>query len=761
MIRRLVNGRSSDEGMSVVMVVISFTVLFAVVLTTSVYVIRSLRPTTAFTDSEKALSAAESGIADYLARAGANPGYWQTTDCDNAALQAPTTDSTCGWDQTTSVGWAPVDAGDQADTAPAYHYEVLGWDEQNGTEATALSLRVTGRSGDQYRTVEVSATRTSTEQYAGYQNHWVLPLTTCVDADGARLYQRTPEVYQGSKTPQCLRTANAMGTYFGWANDAGNRSGEDTWQLNAWVNPVGGDFFSNDIGFLNPGPSLSGTAEGSPLSGFYQVNGTLTVANPWCGSTGLVQGWQTGTSFSADCGQLPTNTSSGLPKSRVATTEQPGLSSTKTLPYDTTALAEAPGCHYYGPTRIVMESDGTMRVWSKQSVYPELTVAVASRSGTLPTCGTGLELSSDDGAHVVVPAGMVIYVDDLPADVVSTHGVVNERLEAGELGGDATYGFLPTGQTLASVLTDETIQNTAIKLDTSTYPSSRYRTKGNLWIEGEYRGDVTVGSAGAVLITGDLIAAGGTGVDSADQLGIVANEVYVVDQRLSRYDRVTRRGSQTTVSTMGRTAYYLYTDGVDPASGAKGDWPHDYDGNGDQLRIDAAIQVLTNGLSYQDGGICAQSVPWSSYDVTDGWHALPDAVDPSVPQVPFYFTFPGVTAVDRVWPEAGSRPAYQATVSQPADGSATLDVELTGSLAQNYLGTTGVRTEYDHTTSYTGSSDTWTQVTWTAGSCGTDLTISYDDRLRTTSPPYLLRFTDVGWERGESSEVSTPESIRS
>ena len=74
---------------------------------------------------------------------------------------------------------------------------------------------------------------------------------------------------------------------------------------------------------------------------------------------------------------------------------------------------------------------------------------------------------------------------------------------------------------------------------------------------------------------------------------------------------------------------------------------------------------------------------------------------------------------------------------------------------------TGVRTEYAHASGYSGSSDSWDLVTWNPGSCGLDVTVDYDDRLQSTTPPYLLRFTDTGWERGESTEVTTPGSVRS
>jgi Tfp pilus assembly protein PilX len=731
----------SDEGMSLVMVVTSFALLFAIVLTTSLYVVRSLRQAAEYTDQEKALSAAESGIADYLSRAGASSGYWQETDCTNAALETPVAageTSPCpeSWDGKT-VGWAAVDSGADASSSPAYHYEVLGWDEQNGSEATSVSLRVTGRSGDAYRTVEVQATRESTAAYTGYQNHWARA-GSCTDADGARVYQRSTGMYTaGSALPAvyCLRTLNSSTSgNNGWASNgteigSGSNAAVD-WVLNPWVNQIEGDFFSNDIAFLSPGPvSMKAT---------YSVNGTLSVVNPWCSELGTT--WASSV-ISTSCDVLPTTGSNWLPTSAVTVTEEPELSASKTLPYDTSALEEAPGCRYYGPTRIVLQDDGTMKVWSKQSVYADMTLAVATAAGDTPDCGTPGALGSDEGATVDLPDGMVVYVQDVPEDVVTTNGIVNGRLDAHEIGGDATYGYLPTGDVAADVLATATANvHNYILLDSSTWTSNRYRTKGNLWVEGEVRGTVTLGSTGSVLVTGDLVT-----VDSTDQLGIVASQVSVVDQRVAVKGRATLYADGTSwvgSTTVGSTPFYQYIGGSDASSGSVGSWPHSYDGNSDQLRIDAAIQVIAGGFGYQDYEICPLSTgTFGGVGGTGGYGWIYN-LD--------YFDFPYVTY---------DSSAGWATVPELTNNELMLDVLVTGSLAENYLGTTGVRVEVEKTRGYQTSIRYG--LTVGAGSCGINLTVAYDDRLQASTPPYLLQFTDVGWERGASTEVTTPASVRS
>jgi Tfp pilus assembly protein PilX len=736
---RTTSGRTAawarqDDGASLVTVVSAFALLFALVLTTSLYVVRSIRQTATFTDSELALSAAESGIADYLARASADPGYWSETDCTNVALQVPVTvgeTSDCeDWISTPAIGWAAVEQDADAETSPAFHYTVLGWDTQNGTEATWLTLQVTGRSGEQYRTLQVTATRESTEQYTGYQNHWARVDHTCTDSSGARVYQWTAGMYPTNATMpsvRCLRTlGSANGSNNGWRNGTeltipSNVYVHGDWQTNSWVNPVEGDFFSNDIGFVSPGPAS--------MNATYTVNGTLTLVNPWCTGSAFGAGWQSDV-IATDCGAFPVPSPAFNPPfltvSRVTVSEEPQLSSSRTLPYDTSALSAAPGCRYYGPTRVVLHDDGTMTVWSKQSGYDALTLSVPARGSTdAVDCGSAADLVADAGATVPVPDGMVVHVADLPSEVATANGVVNGRLDGKEIGGNEEYGYLPAGDVAADVLAQAMAEgrtgNNEILLDTSTYPSSRYRTEGNLWVEGELRGSVTLATDGAVLVTGDLVTAGGTDAGD-DQLGIVASDVKVVDQRLAYH----------------LTQKYIDTDGASATSGTRGDWPHSYDGNTDEVRIEAAIQVLASGLGYQDQEYCILTSGHPGYE---GW------MTGGAEQ--YYFDFPYVT-VDR------STTTPSAHLPELTQGEATVDVVVDGALAQNYLSFTGIRRENAHVTGYSGS----VNVYYEAGSCGMDVRVEYDDRLQTSTPPYLLRFTDVGWERGDSSEVSTPEQLR-
>ncbi|HEY0188698.1 MAG TPA: hypothetical protein VGC67_14500 [Cellulomonas sp.] len=747
----------SDEGMSVVMVVTSFALLLSIVLVTSLYVVRSIRQTASFTDSELALSAAESGIADYFSRASASSGYWQTTDCDNVALQEPVTDgsATCGRDADTVVGWVAVEADADAEDSPAYHYAVIDWDTQNGSEASWITVQVTGRSGSQYRTVEVQATRESTEQYAGYQNHWARPGSSCTDSAGAVVYQWTEGAYSSSKVMPMFSCLNTLGRYNlvtgGWSDGGtslGTSSTTSAWLLNTWVNPIEGDFFSNDVAFLSPGPvSMSGT---------YTVDGTLTLANPRCSSSSFASTWSASTVMSTDCGALPTFTTPyGLPVSRVTTTEQPQLSGSKTLPDSTSALETSPGCRYYGPTRIVVDGD-TMTVWSKQSGYSGLTLSVQpSGSADAVDCGSAADLVSDAGATVTVPDGMVVYVQDLPADVATANGVVNGRLDAGEIGGDDTYGYLPIGDSAADLLATERSANVDIVMDSSTFATTSYRTEGNLWVEGVLEGTVTLGSEGSVYLTGDLVTAGGTSAGSTDQIGIVASEVTVLDQRVAVQGVVTT-GNHVGAGT---SVLYQYIDGADSRSGTQGSWPHDYDGDADQVTIEAAVQVIGTGFGYQDADNCTLGYASSneagyvskadtSSGGSFGWSKS------------YYFDYPGV--------EVDTSGSGTPTVTMPGYSTAdsTIDVRIVGSLAQNYLSTTGVRVEssairhYENSTAndYAGNSFT---VTAPQGSCGMNLTVEYDERLQSSTPPYLLKFTDVGWQRGDSSEISTPARLRS
>ncbi|HEY0217889.1 MAG TPA: hypothetical protein VGC57_15975 [Cellulomonas sp.] len=722
--------REPDAGMSVVMVLTSFTLLFALVLVTSLYVTRSIGSTSSYVNSEKALAAAESGITDFIGRASATPGYWETVDCENIAMQEPTpagTTSACAdWSATTEVGWAPVEPGGTDDASnPSYHYEVIEWDARSGSQAASVVIQVTGRAGDSRRTLQVELRRDSTEQYAGYQNHWLT--STCTGASGDRLYQWSEESWVGADSTRCVGLwAIRNGTNkTGWTG--GNSSAYSNWGLNPWVNPVGGDFFSNDAGFISPASSMGST---------YEVDGTLTVSNPKCTLSGWSSSFATWASgpFSADCGTLPGD---ALAKSgtfsTVSVTEVPEQSSRRTLPYDTSTLVDAPGCRYYGPTRIVLLGNGKMRVWSTQSIYDGLALAVPSADGsTTPDCGTAQKLGSPEGADVVVPDGMVVYVTDVPAGVVTKNSVVNGRLEPGEIGGDAEHGWLPAGED--PVALGVGADWTPVARDSQSSWASYYRTEGNLWLEGALDGgQVTLASEGAVSITGDVVTTGSTGSNTDNLLGIIASQVVVVDQRVALNPLVRFVGGEL-VTAVGYGSVYTYRGGVD-GSGSMGAWPHDYDQNADQVRIDAAIQVLDGGLQYWNADVCLLS--W------DGWAG-------SSADKEWARTFPGAEGLDL------------RTTVVPDRTDDLLEVVVHGSLAQNYLGSTGLRREEEGLVGFQGTYLGGIRtVTLPAGSCGADVTVEYDDRLQSAIPPYLLRFTDLAWQAtGDTTEVSTPDRLR-
>jgi hypothetical protein len=732
--RRLApQGGQTDRGASLVLVVTSFALLFALVLVTALYVVRSVAPTAKLEREEQALAAAESGITDFIARASGTTGYWLTTDCANVAMRRDLSDQTaageavdCGWGDGTENGWLSVETGLEVTTGtePAFHYEVLDYAERDGSQAGSLTVRVTGRAHGVYRTLDSEVVRESTEQFAGFQDYWTSDPQGFLDR--MRDYGVTSIDSSGLGNVCPLNTTNGFGylwsedvlfdsDYYGSFNCRNTAIGaakSSDWDKNTWVGSVTGDFFSNDIPFLN--------ANSVSMGGAYDVDGTVTVANPTCDASNFGTEWVDGVgaaTVSMLCGGIPAYRNAGktvATTANVRVTEEPQTSSTLYhLPTDTSALLEAPGCRYYGATRIVLlgEVDGVgkMRVWSKGSDHAGLTTAVQPTYDTDVTvdCGSGSDLSSDEGALVTVPEGMVVQVLDIPADVVERDQIKNSVLLAGEIGGNARYGWLPTGDAVTSA--DLTVENlgAGYLVDVLSGVQPRmYRTEGNLWLEGELKGSVTMGTEGSVVITGDVLMVDGTGPDSEDQLGIVAGSVEVMHKGVYRYGQVRQIGGEVTLYGWAGSRHYRYQSTSDN-QGELGEWPHDYSGDAGEIRIQAAIQAVTYALNVSATDSCPAYSWFTSY------------MDSSFS-------------------------AY------PTSGQPRLVIE--GSLAQRFLGLVGARGED------TGASRGNNAPT---GDCGvSEVSVEYDARLQDSTPPYLLRFTDSPWTAGDTSEVATPERLQ-
>ncbi|MBI9115354.1 pilus assembly PilX family protein [Sanguibacter suaedae] len=511
--------RDDDSGIAMVLVVGSMMTLMVLVLGGLAYVMQSERFARYDQDYTAAMSAAQAGVDDYISRLNRSDTYHAALDCSNTAMRKPMTASnSCGWNATTKVGWAPVTNGADPTTTASFHYEVDS--TRVNTEGTIL-LTSTGRSKDVYRTIEVAVGKGGSTDYVYY--------TDFESADPAN----TVSYPNGAPNDSCGRSGNSLAKYF-WQ---GRTNCSEIQFISS--DTLDGRVFSNDA-ILSNGATFQQSIES---------------ANPGC---------QRVTASSSSWSQCLRSGSSGANFGG----KKPTHSSALYLPDNSAAFATHPGCHYYGATRIVFNAAGTMTVWSKDSNFTGAVLSVPGPDGTVPSCGSGSALASSSGALVNVPNDMVIYVAAAPSNVQ------RRELFGDEIGGPTT-SQLPLGNFSTDALTPSA--GTSYVADLNMTETTRYRGEGNLYVQGTLKGRVTVAAAQSIIVTGDVVLAGGT--NGSDMLGLVAtNSVEVMHPRMATrtYNRecqaTDRRGNCTRWS-----AYRWFNTnegeaGVNPYAG-EGTWP--------------------------------------------------------------------------------------------------------------------------------------------------------------------------------------------
>jgi hypothetical protein len=162
-----------------------------------------------------------------------------------------------------------------------------------------------------------------------------------------------------------------------------------------------------------------------------------------------------------------------------------------------------------------------MTVTNKKSVNGlTAPVSIAPPGGTAPNCGTLDQLDSGS-VSLPVPNGMVIYADAAPG--------AKRQCYAGELG--ASGGTLPLGTYSALTPVSPSGANQSYTYDSNMLEAPKKCQEGNLYAQGVVAGQVTVAAAQSVIVTGDLVLAGG--LNGPDMLGLVAtNSVEVFHPEL-------------------------------------------------------------------------------------------------------------------------------------------------------------------------------------------------------------------------------------
>lgn len=505
-----------------VLVIGSMMILMTLVLGSLAYTMQSEKLARRDQDYNAAMAAAQSGVEDYISRLNQDDGYHRAVDCANPALKGPTTrTNTCGWTASTAAGWLPVTPGDTSADAPSFHYAVNG--SGVNTNGTVL-LTATGRSKGVYRTVEVAIGKAGSTDFVYY--------TDFESADPAnRVSYPTPS----NVRVECGRNGSTSAKYF-WQG----RSGcvEITFIS---TDTLDGRTFSND----------------SFLSGNASFEQGIESANPDCRTvTSATRTWN-------NC--LRSGSTGRFGK-------QPKYSTPLYLADNSAAFADYPGCHYFGATRIVFNANGTMTVWSKSSNFAGAVLAIPNDAGVTPSCGSGAALASAAGATVPVPHDMVIYAASAPT--TGAGAVVREQIDADMIGGPAG-SELPLG-TFTQAYAATAASGRSYTYDLNMAESTRYAGEGNLYVEGVVKGRVTLAAEQSVIVTGDIVLAGG--MNGEDLVGLVAtNSVEVMHPRMvtvnaersgSRYRWGTPRNEQESDHSSYREGTWPVRY-VDPDSGSR------------------------------------------------------------------------------------------------------------------------------------------------------------------------------------------------
>ncbi len=467
LLRRLAGKRDlqGDEGIALILVVSVSFIVTLLITTLMSYTVISVKNARHEQDYQAALSAAQAGVDDYLARLNGNNVYWQTTDCTNPAMKRPMSGSspTCGWGAGTPVGWVPI-AGAQAPVGTAcsliptpvacatYHYDV---DTTSTLSSGTISVTATGKSKAVTRSIRVNVRRQGFGDFLYFTDYETVdpanPFVFPVNSSDAT-----------SAATQCAR-------HF-W--DSPSRTSA--------VAPSNDSSLCRDITFVG-GDVINGPLHSNDailITSSATFNGPVTTAYPSCATVP----YSVSNCYRNGGGSAPLFNKGISYVSRLPMPASNGALLAQTVAG--TAVG-TPGCGYTGPTRIHFNSDGTMDVWSPY------TKTVNSGCGTAPFTSAS--------QHVTVPNNNVIFVVPVPS-------------------GQATP---PSGNCVPGAIGGYPQAND----DNANYGEYDCRA-GTVFVDGVLSGRVTIGAGASIIIVDDITYAGGTG--GGDSLGLVASNSVAV-----------------------------------------------------------------------------------------------------------------------------------------------------------------------------------------------------------------------------------------
>jgi Tfp pilus assembly protein PilX len=687
---RRVSREGDDRGVALIFVIFVIMMMTALTTTALAYALQGQPQAKHDQNWTAALSAAQAGVDDYVAKLNKSDSYSTTVDCSNNALKGPkAAANSCipMWTSTTAAGWENVDS--TGTTGGQFHYDV---DTSSLARTGSVVLNATGRVNGVTRTIQVRVSRGGSTEFLYY--------TDFEDADPANTV-----AYPSLPSADCGGTGPTVAKY--WYQ---GRAGCSEIQF------AGTDVLDGKAHF-NDSPLMSNNPSGFPrfLQGFETADPNCTIA--------LGAGDGSGNGTNAGKGKCWRSTSSANPYvSAAGAVPAPKL----LLPDNSGLFVNFPGCVYTGDTRIKFKSDGTMDVWntgSSGTVLTGPTTPGGTNCGNASTFVAGSNNAPITKQNVPVPYDMVIYVKNSGTSGVCTPGEIVNGTASGSTAGD----IIPIGNSGTANTADGTNQTSNYVSDVSFFAPGRLSTKytqswtkvsgnwqpiptpgvpaapeviatsdthqstfdcdqGNVYVEGTVKGRVTIAAQNNIVVTGDLLIDGATAGQPAAGTSLVG---LVASNSVAVYHPVTRDSNPDPTTSPSATAKISGASSTCPAN--QNATPAASSGSNLSCTFTYYRDAVTSGNPYND-------------------------------------TYP--TGANRYVYASIQTLAHSFWVQKYDKGNDLGNLIVRGSIAQKWRGAVG-----------------------TAGGTGFSKDYGYDSRLQFASPPYFPQWTNAVWGAKTTGEL--------
>lgn len=453
-----------EEGAALATVVIVGFVLLTLVTTGSLVALSGIQKSSTDADWNAAMAAAYAGVDDYQSRLANDNTYVQygnpSAKFSSTSTVALPSPGNAAFGVGTTGPWATV-AGSSG--AASYRYEV---DNSQYANSGILKLRSTGRVGKELRSVVVNLKQQGFIDFLYFTD-----------------YEIQDPKYSGKNATTC--------TKYAWASRPSDCSN-----------------IAFDLGDTTNGPAHSNDAiricdatfNGPVTTAYNPASGLRYTAKDSNGNNCNGQEFAVAGSpaYSPVIGMPPTN-----------------AQMKKEVRYDIPAEVPRPGCLYTGPTKITLNAGGTMTVQSPLTKATQIDGAATPVAKTPPPiqCGDPAQLASASGQTIPVLDRNLIFVQNVPASSTDPNHTSTATLPTTC---KATTYAQPTNG-LGYPLANEDLGSSSVA---DSY-NCRY---GDVFVEGDMRGLMTIAAENFVYVTGNIKY-----VDpQADMLGLVGNNAVWV-----------------------------------------------------------------------------------------------------------------------------------------------------------------------------------------------------------------------------------------